>query len=1086
MDAPRWPRFLPLAVLGALALLPGAGAAQSQTTSTIRGTVTGPGGEGLADVAVRVRHGPTGAARSVLTGPDGSFVVLLLQPGGPYELTASLIGFADATRSEIHLAIGETFTAPIELQPTAVPVAGVSVDVARGDLVSRRRVGPVTLLDEPVLGSLPIPTRDVMDLAVVSTLVHTSAGGGFSVAGQNDRYNSLLVDGLHAGDAFGLTPSGVPGAQAGARLLPLDAVAQYEILVAPYDARLSGFAGGVLNAVTRTGTNDFTLHAFALGRDAALTGDLTLPSGPARASGIRRELVGLSAGGPLARDRIHWFLAGEVERRTRSPVGYNSGKDDAALVGITPETLELFKSLFDPGHGVDTGEFGPYALHQDLANLFARVDWSFVGGSRLTVRTVFARAANDESPNRTPFEPYGFSSNAVFRTSTHGLLSAQLLTDLGDGGGNELDLSLQRTTDRTTAAGDFPQVEAVLTSPFFSQSANRPIRVGAQFYAQGNDLEQTSARLTNTLTRVRGRSTVTLGASAAWHGIRQQYLPGEMGEYYFATWADVLDNAPLRYQRTVLLDGQSPHVAFDVAELGAFAQDQIELDAFTLRFGLRLDAPYVLDRPGRNEDVAATFGRNTGQVPSGAILLSPRIGLNWQSGGVLRTQVRAGAGLFTGQLPYVWLANAFHDTGLRSEVRACFGRWNGFNPTTSNVAPPFDPRDPAPTCLNGPPTVARTVTVFDEDFHYPQYAKVSLAADRELTPSLAASVEVIFGTAIHQVALRELNIARQDTALGPLRGYGGTDRLHYGAASAQGFEPNRILPDYGQVLLVTNGSGDRSWSISGELRGSLTGRLDFRAGYAYGRSYDRMSLTSVDLIGAFGSTPTHGDPNEPPLTPSNFDRPHKVVLALYGTPIPGLDDTEVSVLYTGESGLPFSYVYRGDLNGDGYPSLGKASDRDNDLVYVPADPLEVPAGPGTTVRLAAALAMDPCLRRFSGRMLLRNQCRSPWQNRLDLRLAQRLRVGGAAVRIEADLVNVLNLLDADRGLVRTIPASSSLLQPTERTRGTGDLFMQWIAGLLPLRDEAGTQRIPEPWSVASPESQWQAQIGVRVSLGGGR
>ena len=712
MGASSRRRNLPFAALLAL-FLPTIAGAQSQTTSSIRGSVTGPDGAGLADVSVRVRHVPTGAERSVLTGPDGSFVVLLLQPGGPYELSARYLGFGEVTRPDIHLAIGETFTVALELHPTAVPVPGVSVDVSRGDLVTTRRVGPVTLLDEPVLASLPVPSRDVMDLTVLSTLVRTTAGGGFSIGGQNDRYNSILVDGLAAGDAFGLTPSTVPGAQAGARLLPLDAVAQYEVLVAPYDARLSGFAGGVLNAVTRTGTNDFTWHAFALGRDAALTGDLTLPSGTAQASGIRRELLGVSAGGPLVRDRIHYFVAGEIERRTTSPAGYNAGRDDPALVGITPETLEAFKTVFDQGLGIDTGHYGAYDLNQQLANAFARVDWSLSGGNRLTIRDVFARASNDESPNRTPFEPYGFSSNAVFRTSTNNLLSAQLFTDLGRAGGNELDLSVQRTTDRTKPASDFPQVEALLSTPFFALNATRPIRVGAQFFAQDDDLEQTSVRLTNTLTRVRGASTWTLGASAAWYDVHQTYLPGEKGEYYFATWDDVLDNAPLRYQRTVLLDGQSPGIAFALSELGGFAQDQMEVGPFTLRFGLRADAPFVLDHPGQNEEVARVFGHDTSHVPSGSVLLSPRVGVNWQGGTTRRTQIRAGAGLFTGQLPYVWLANAFHDTGLRSEVQACSGRWNALG-GNSNVAPPFDPRDLAATCLSGAPTVARTVTVFDD------------------------------------------------------------------------------------------------------------------------------------------------------------------------------------------------------------------------------------------------------------------------------------------------------------------------------------------------------------------------------------
>ena len=753
-------------------------------------------------------------------------------------------------------------------------------------------------------------------------------------------------------------------------------------------------------------------------------------------------------------------------------------------MGITPETIDLFQRIFEEAHGVDTGVAGPYDLTQDLANVFARLDWSFAGGTRLSVRNLFARASNDQGPNRAPFEPYELSSNAVFRTSTNNLLSAQLFTDLGGRGGNELDLTVQRTTDLTSPASDYPQVEAVLKSPFFSLSATRPIRVGAQFYAQDDDLEQTSARLTNTLTLVRDRHTLTLGGQAAWYGIRQTYLPGSKGSYFFADWTDVLDNAPLRYQRTVLLDGKSPGIAFDVAEAGAFVQDQIDLDALTLRFGVRVDVPFTLDHPEQNEAIAAAFGHSTSHVPSGTVLFSPRVGLNWRRGRTRRTQVRAGVGLFTGQLPYVWLANAFHDTGLRSEVRACFGRVTT-SPPVGNTAPQFDPSgDPEPTCVYGPPTVSRTVTVFDDGFHYPQYAKMSLSVDQELTSSIAASVGVVLGESVHQVRLRELNIVPQEDGLGPLRGYGGTDREHFGTPSALGFRPNRVLPDYGQVLLVTNGSGDRSWSVSAEVHGSLSERIGFRTGYAYGRSYDRMSLTSVDLIGAFGSTPTHGDPNDPPLTPSDFDRPHKVVLALYGTPVPALEDTEIALLYTGESGLPFSYVYRGDLNGDGYPSLGKASDHNNDLVYVPVDPLEVPSGPGTSVRLAAALASDPCLQRFEGRMMLRNRCRAPWQNRLDLRVAQGLRVRGAAVRIEADLVNVLNLVNHDWGLVRTIAPTSSLLQPIERTRGTGELLSEWTGGLLPFRDAQGNVRTPQPWSVASPDSQWQAQIGVRVAFVG--
>lgn len=1078
--SPARPASILLAM--AVALAPSAAWAQSQTTSAIRGTVTDGNGLPVGDVSVRVSNALTGTEWGSVTGTEGRYLVLLLPPGGPYTVQAQRIGYREATREGIQLQVGQTLTVDLVLQAQAVEVEGVAVRVDRDAVFSPSQVGPATLLNERAVGSVPILSRDVMALTVLSPLVRTTESGGFSIGGQNDRYNAILVDGLLNQDAFGLTSGGVPGGQAGAKLLPIDAVAQYEILVAPYDARLSGFAGGVMNAVTKTGTNEWRFRAMGVGRHEALMGDLTLPSGTAEASGVDRSLLAFSAGGPLVKDRAHVFLSAEVERRHQPPSGYNLGRDNPNLVGLSPATVELFQLVMDEGYEVESGNAGVYPLTHDLANVFARVDWQLAGGHRITARNVFAYAANDESPNRGPFEPYELSSNAVFRTSTSNATSIQLFSDVGRSGGNELDFTFQRTTDRTDPGSDFPQIEAVLRSPDQSLTANRGLRVGAQYYAQQNDLAQTSARLTNTLTLARGRSTWTLGASAAWYDIRQEYIPGAMGEYVFAGWTDLLFNAPQRYQRTVLQEGQSPAIGFNVAELGAFVQDQIEIGDLTLRFGLRADVPFVMDRPEENSRILGFFGRSTSQVPRGRPLLSPRIGFNWLWGDRLRTQLRGGAGLFTGQLPYVWIANAFHNNGLRSVVESCFGRWTD-DPPTGNTAPPFDPAVPAPTCVLGPPRQTRIATLFEDGFVYPQYAKMSVSLDQELSPRLSASAGFIFSHSINQVLLRELNIHPQEP-LGPLRGYGGTARSYFGAPSNTGFTPIRLLPGYDQVLLVTNGGGDRSYSVTAELRGTLGERLTFQAGYAYGRSYDRMSLAQVDLVANFGETPTHGDPNDPPLTPSNFDRPHKVVLALYGTPIPGLPDTEVSLLYTGESGLPFSYVYRGDYNGDGYPSLGAAFDRNNDLVYVPVDPLEVPAGFGTSARLEGALETDGCLKRFQGGIMLRNHCRAPWQNRVDLRLAHTQRMGGVALRLEADLLNVLNFLDGDRGLVNAIRPVSSLLQPFERNPLTGELLSEWAGGLLPFRDDAGGLVTPRPWTVVSPASQWQAQVGVRVTFGG--
>jgi len=1071
--------FIAVFLLSTLAITPASG--QSQTTSTVRGSVADTGGNGIADVLVVIRHTLTGSERSTRTNEDGEFVILLLPPGGPYSVTATRIGFAPASEEGIQLQMGERHEVRLTLEPAPVQVEGITVSAERAEVFNPAQIGPGTLLNETVVQSIPLPSRDILELTVLSPLVRTTEGGGFSIAGQNDRYNSILVDGLSNKDAFGLTPGGVPGGQSGAKLLPLEAVAQFEVHVAPYDAGLSGFAGGVLNAVTRTGTNTWERHVFALGRHNALTGDLNLPSGKAETSGTQRAVVGGSLGGPIIPDRAHFFVAAELERNSQPPAGYNLGRDPAELVGIAPSAVETFQSFFESEHGLDTGTADVFQLDQTLLNVFGRVDWNISQGTRLTVRNVFASAENDESPNRAPFDPYGFSTNGAKLTSSSNTASLQIFSDFGSSGGNEIAVSMQRSRDQARPVVQWPQVEAVLESPAMFLTATRPVRVGARFFAQDNDLTQTSLRLANTVTLVKGRNTFTMGVAGTWNRIRQEYLPGAIGDWYFPNMVDVLNNAPKRYQRTVLQDGQSRAISFGVAEAGAFVQDQIDLGrGLTLRVGLRVDAPFTLDHPQENARVESFFGRDTRQVPSNMLLISPRLGFNWQGGGELRTQVRGGVGIFTGDLPHVWLSNAFQNSGLRSVTQVCYGRWTA-DPLEGNTAPPFDPTTPPETCLAGAPTEVKVVTLFDDGFVYPQYAKFSLTVDREISSRLTATVGGIFTHSINQVLLRELNIRPQENALLSLQGYGGTDRTRFGVPTDDGYYPIRLLPGFDQVLLATNVSGDRSWSLSGEVNGKIAESLSFQAGYAYARSYDRMSLASVDLIANFGLTPTHGDPNDPPLTPSNFDRPHKVVLALYGSPIPRLPNTEVALLYTGESGLPFSYVYRGDINGDGYPGLGAAADRNNDLIWVPQEAVQLPSGIGTVIRMAAALETDPCLKKYRGTYVRRNGCRAPWQNRLDLRLGHTKKLGGATFRLEGDLVNLLNFLNSDWGLVKTIPPVSALLEPLERVPITGELLSDWAAGLLPFRNKKGDLVTPEPWSIASPQSQWQAQLGLRVS-----
>ena len=371
--------------------------AQSRSTSAVRGSVLGPNSAEVAGAVVHLRHEQTGVERTTLTNERGNFLLLLVAPGGPYTLSIQHLGMAEGLREGILLQVGETFIADFGMQLQVVELEAISVEVDRSAVFNPSQVGPVTRLDTRTIEAMPLLSRDITELNLLSPLVTATEGGGFSVAGVNDRYNALLIDGIVGKDMFGLTSGGVPGGQAGAKLIPLDAVSQYEILIAPFDVRLSGFTGGVMNAVTRTGTNEWRIRAAGVHRAEALMGDLITPTGPVEASGVDRSLVALSVGGPIVRDRGHFFVAGEFEERKQLPAGFNLFRDDPSLIRISPESFESFRSQWESKFGgLETGLARVYPLGQELANLFARIDWDLGGGSRLTVRNVFAQATNDE------------------------------------------------------------------------------------------------------------------------------------------------------------------------------------------------------------------------------------------------------------------------------------------------------------------------------------------------------------------------------------------------------------------------------------------------------------------------------------------------------------------------------------------------------------------------------------------------------------------------------------------------------------------------------------------------------------------
>ena len=344
------------------------------------------------------------------------------RPGGPYRVTVTHIGYRDFAREDIELLLGRFVDLEITLVSEAIDIEELVVEVEQDLVFNPGRIGIATLVTSRALSELPTLTRNFVDFAALSPLSRVSEEG-VSVAGGNYRFNTLTVDGALNQDVFGLSTNAVAGGRAGARVIPLEAVEQFRLEVAPFDIRQSGFTGGALNAVTRSGTNEFEISAFGFFRGSGLVGELVVDD-ISTVPDLSTARGGFTAGGPIRRNRAHFFVAGEWERVTEPPTGFHVGESDPFRLSLLPDSVARLRSLLEESNEVDPGAASSFGLENRLANLFARFDWEMGGRHDAMFRYSFAAADDDTDPNRLPGDAYELSSNGTrIRSRSHSGIS---------------------------------------------------------------------------------------------------------------------------------------------------------------------------------------------------------------------------------------------------------------------------------------------------------------------------------------------------------------------------------------------------------------------------------------------------------------------------------------------------------------------------------------------------------------------------------------------------------------------------------------------------------------------------------------
>jgi hypothetical protein len=1054
-------------------LVSNAAFAQGVTTGAITGRVTGEQGQPLDAADVRIVNRSTGYTTGTLSRANGLFLVQGLEVGGPYSVTVRAIGYQPYVRDDIYVKLSEATRVDAQLVAQAVELAAVTVTGTLTADFSPTRQGVGTQVSDTLVQRVPTFSRDFVDLLKLSPQVTYPASGAASGAGAYNRFNTITIDGANQSERFNLgSTGGVPGGSAGGKIVSLDAVKEFRVMFTPSDVRQGNFAGMLVNGVTKNGTNQFHGGASFTYRSNQDVLGLNLVGKDLRASEFDVKQYGFTLGGPIIRDRLHFFIAPEFQRRTRPATGpyYSGGQPSPApdAPAVPLDSLTLIATTMQQNYGFDVGSTGPVDNDNPLKNLFARLDFQISPAHRFVLRQIINRSEdgsfsrNINTFNSSPLNQnsgFRFGSNQFSRVAKNNSTVAQLYSNLPGGKSNELILGYSTIVDERNVPVRAPEIAVGVNVG----GTVRAVTFGTEQFSPNNLLNQDIVEAVNNFTIPIGTHTITVGGRFDHTHIFNNFAQGSFGVYTFPTIAALQAGTPSGYAvgyANSRSDADIP-ANFKVRVYSLYAQDQWAVtNRLTVTAGLRADIPKMLDTPSQNDTLtnalaaAGLPGVRTDATPKSRVLFSPRVGVNFDATGDQRNQIRGSVGIYTGPPPYILLGNAFANTGLGLVRLSCTGAATPAFTVDVSQLPTSCAGQPAPAAGQAG-TVGVNIT--DPNFKYPQYVGVSAGFDRQLPFNTVLTVEGMYRKAINGVLVRDANFR------GP-RSVGGqpyTDRdgrvLYADTISATGSVTNnnqrwitslRGVAFNEGIIEVTNQSKDFNYSLSAQLNRRFTDRFEATLAYTYMKSEDVQSLTSDRAISNWRNGRQLSVAHEDLQTATSvFSRPRRFLA--YGTyTLPWWNvRTDITLYYERSSGVPLSYVASGDLNGDLYNG--------NDLLYIPrdaTDPNEMRIGAGVdgafVQNVAAAQAFDrfissqECLDSQRGHIMKRDSCRSPSQHRLDVSIRQSIpQFRGHQFALQLDFFNFLNFLNKDWGQVKlptlspTFPDQRALIQ-TGRNAGS--------------------------------------------------
>ena len=1041
--------------------------AQGVATAGIRGSIRADSSQNIEGARVRVIQTTTGFSTEV-QARRGHFVIEGLDPGGPYTITVRSVGFIPAERVNVFLQLGELRELEFLLKPAIAQLAPAITVGAKASLASATVSGGVgTTISDLTLHRLPTLNRDLYDFVPLSPQISTKVSlpnPGFSAAGASFRFNNFLINGASERTLSG----GVSTAFAGAKSLPLDAVQEYVILVAPYDARYGDFAGALVNTVTRFGTNTVQASAFTYGRNE----QLARQSGPYSVSTYDRLQSGLSVGGPIVPDRLHLFIAAEFQRYAFPALGPYVGQPQTASRPVPVSAANLFRlDTLMRSYGLATGSSGPVQNGNPLQNVFARLDLSLPSiNSRAEVWTNYSDNDNIAFSRASP-DTFSLSTYQVTNVSKSHLTALQLHTTLPRAGGGQNEMLFYVRSESQNPVVDVQQPIVRISVPGINGTPIT-LNTGTHETAQGTRFRSATTGLKDDLSLSLGSSHVlTVGVGAEGFRLRREGVLNSYGTWSFAS----LDNFELgiadRYEVGTTSSGAS--APLDGGQYAGYVSDQWQASTrLSITGGIRADLLAIDGHAPYNAAVDSIFGRRTDQMPRRRVELAPRVGFVWDVSGDQRHFLRGGAGIFAGRFPLGWVQTALSSYGAGTGLLRC-----GSSTTDIGPAPAFDPShlSPPQQCANSAGVVSTQtgdIDLLDRNLRMARMARASVTYEAELPGRMLLTAEGVLSRGISDFVFQNLN----------LRATGSADRngrVMYGSIAPSGVATSSLVSKgFSEVIDLRNGRS-RSYDLSARLEKNVSDRVTGSVSYTHSGARDAQTPLRVNTRGTAawaGARTLSGRDDDLSLGVSSNDVPNRVVLTgTYATTRPRWR-TAFALYYVGESGRPFAYIAsgasrRGDLNADGSNS--------NDPIYVPRDAFDTSeirfAGTPQTIQIQQAgfeqlIKTSDCLRRQRGHILARNSCREPWSNTTSATVRQSVPLSGHHLEFQLDALNVLNLLNDRWGLRHA--AIPVLLNQVGQTPGTIDQSHSIF------RFDTSAPR----WTAVPAESSFQLQLGLRYTL----